>query len=586
MQHYLLPFLLITLIMLPGCAVKQGTPSDTVVKEVESTTPVTASITEVLKANDHLPIAERVALYRKLRKEQPEAYNFSNQDELTMYGYNLLWGDNTAEAIEVFKLMVAEFPNTANNYDSLGEAYLAAGDEEKSLANYQKALEMDPDNFAAEDVVYRLQNPGYIPETDKEKFAKVYSIAEYRADLDQLAARLLKVHPNALKFISAEDFHSLIEEKKALVTEQMTYAEFRWHCAEVIASVNCAHTSMGRFRLESDMLPTPLRFPIQTRLIDGQLFVLDPMSNEGLVAIKDEILSINGVPVEDLLKDIYRRIPSQGYIETTKRHEFNFWGTGMIAYALNFPKTYEVTVKGKESSITLKPAETVRNHFGNPAIKGCGEPLCYEVMEDGKSAVLTIQSFNFYAWNNLDVYESFMDETFRKITAGGIEHLIIDLRYNGGGSSESSIYLLRHLMKQPFTYYSRAESEGKREKATGEYVQQPFDTTYQGKLYFLIDGIGNSTTGHFMSLAKKWKLGTIVGEELGSNQFCSAGQTVCRLSNSKVLYYVANNTHVSTATSLPDETGILPDHYVSQSIDDYLDKVDTVLEFAIGLTRE
>ncbi|SEQ17359.1 Tetratricopeptide repeat-containing protein [Neolewinella agarilytica] len=585
MRHYYLTLLLLSLIILPGCALKQNTVPDAAVTEVESQPTALASIAEVLKANDHRPVAERIALYRQLRKEQPEAYNFWNQDELTMYGYGLLWGEKTTEAIEVFKLMVAEFPNTANNYDSLGEAYLANGDEEKALVNYQKALKMDPDNFNAEDIVYRLRHPGFVPETDEEKFAKVYTAAEYSADLDQLAARLLKVHPNALKFISAEDFRSLIEQKKALMTDQTTYAEFRWHCAEIIASVNCSHTSMGRFSLESKMLPTALRFPVQTRLVDGQLFVVDPMGNDDRLAVKDEILSVNDIPVASLLKDIYRRIPSQGYVETTKRHEFNFWGTGMIAYAMNFPQTYEVTVKGKSTSIVLSPAKEIRNHFGNPAIKGCGEPLCYEVLEDGKSAVLTVLSFNFYPWNNLDVFEAFMDKTFRKIAADGIEQLIIDLRYNGGGSSESSIYLLRHLMQKPFTYYSRAEYEGKQKPAAGESVQLPFDTTFQGKLYFLIDGIGNSTTGHFMSLAQKWELGTIIGEELGSNQFCSAGQTVCRLSNTKVLYYVANNTHVSTATSLPDETGILPDHYVSQSIDDYLNEIDTVLEFAIGLTR-
>jgi hypothetical protein len=52
------------------------------------------------------------------------------------------------------------------------------------------------------------------------------------------------------------------------------------------------------------------------------------------------------------------------------------------------------------------------------------------------------------------------------------------------------------------------------------------------------------------------------------------------------MYFVANNTHVTTATSLPDEQGIMPDHQVTQSIEDYLKKADTVKEFAIKLTRK
>lgn len=89
-----------------------------------------------------------------------------------------------------------------------------------------------------------------------------------------------------------------------------------------------------------------------------------------------------------------------------------------------------------------------------------------------------------------------------------------------------------------------------------------------------------------MSIVKYLKVGTIVGEELGSNQFCSAGMQTCRLRNTKLEYYVANNTHESLATSLSDETGILPDHTVTQSIDDYLNKVDAVKKYTLQLVRK
>ncbi len=567
-----------------SCCGQKTLPSDIDLTEVVF--PKTNSIAEVLSSNEHLPIQKRISLYHKLRAERPEDFNFQNEDEMTMYGYRKLWNDLPEEALEVFKLLVEVFPNSANTYDSLGEAYLALGEQEKSLENYRKSLAMNPENFNAEDFIQRILHPDVVPETDAEKFTKTYSVDEYRSDLDQLAKRLLSVHPNALKFISAADFAALVEHKKSLVTDSMTYATFRWHCAEIIASVNCSHTSMGRFSTESDMLPVNLRFPVQTRLVDGQLFVIDPLENGDRLAVKDEILTINGYPVSEVIAMIYRRIPSQGFVETTKREEFNFWGTGMIPFALNFPDQYEVSIKGRTSPVQLQPSETVSNHFGNPAIKSCGGPLCYEVLDDGKTAVLTILSFNFYPWDNLDVFMAYMDTTFAKIEAAGIEHLIIDLRYNGGGSSESSIYLLRYLHDAPFTYFSVAGSVDNQEKTFGEHKQHPFENAYKGKLYFLIDGLGNSTTGHFMSLAKVWNMGTIIGEELGSNQFCSAGQAVSRLANTKMMYYVANNTHVTTATSLPDETGILPDHFVTQSIDDYLNKVDTVMEFAIGLTRK
>jgi len=53
-----------------------------------------------------------------------------------------------------------------------------------------------------------------------------------------------------------------------------------------------------------------------------------------------------------------------------------------------------------------------------------------------------------------------------------------------------------------------------------------------------------------------------------------------------MVYYVANSPHETTATSLPDEVGILPDFYVTQSIDDYLNKVDAVKNFTINLIEK
>jgi C-terminal processing protease CtpA/Prc len=164
-----------------------------------------------------------------------------------------------------------------------------------------------------------------------------------------------------------------------------------------------------------------------------------------------------------------------------------------------------------------------------------------------------------------------------------INNLIIDVRYNRGGSQYPSIYLLQYLMDKPFNYYLKAEFEGKTDKIYGEEVIYPLENRFKGKVYFLMDGNGNSTTGHFMSLVKAHNLGTIIGEELGSNQFCTAGQTLVRLKNTKLVISVANNTHVSTATKLPDEKGILPDYYVSQSIDDYLNKVDAIKNYTLKL---
>jgi Peptidase family S41 len=562
---------------------KNNQTGDLPLKSSSEITKVRSSIVQKLKELDHKPVEERIALYIKLKKDSLDAYNFENEDELTMYGYGFLWADKIDEAFAIFQLIVDEF-GSANSYDSLAEAYLKKGNKEASLANYERSLAMNPDNFNAEDQLALIKYPDVKPLTPTQKFHKIYTTEAYKADLDQLSKSILKIHPNALKFISQKDFHNNVEKAKSQITDKTTFGEFSYICNKIIASVHCSHTGMGNFYPEHEMLPTSHFFPMQTRWIGNQMYVIDPLNNSDQVKPKDEILTINGVPVATIIDDIYQHIPAQGHVKTTKNHVFNSFSSTMIPYALGLPETYSITLKGRKNPIVLHHAEKTLGPYWD-YLKYCPNLLCIEYIDDKKTALMTIESFNYYNWNNLKVFTDFIDQNFKEIEAKGIKNLIIDVRYNGGGSQSAAIHLLKYLMDKPFTYYSKADFPGKIGKIEGEELIYPVTNRYKGKVLFLIDGIGNSTTGHFMSLVKVHKLGTIIGEELGSNQFCSAGSNTCRLKNTKLSYYVANNTHISTATSLPDETGILPDHYIHQSIDDVINRRDVVMDFALGLLK-
>jgi tetratricopeptide (TPR) repeat protein len=91
-------------------------------------------------------VASAITQYRAL-KAGPAAneYDFG-EPELNRLGYQLLSMKKVAEAIEILKLNVEMFPQSANVYDSLAEAYMAHNDKELSIANYKKSLELDPNN--------------------------------------------------------------------------------------------------------------------------------------------------------------------------------------------------------------------------------------------------------------------------------------------------------------------------------------------------------------------------------------------------------------------------------------------------------
>jgi CubicO group peptidase (beta-lactamase class C family) len=69
-------------------------------------------------------------------------------DEVTLnvVGYLLLQDGQNQDAIVVFQRNVQEYPESWNVYDSLGEAYMDAGQRDLAIANYQKSLQSNPKN--------------------------------------------------------------------------------------------------------------------------------------------------------------------------------------------------------------------------------------------------------------------------------------------------------------------------------------------------------------------------------------------------------------------------------------------------------
>ena len=118
-----------------------------------------ASIAQaVMAALETSSVTEAVARYRTLKATQAAVYDFS-EEELNAVGYHLLRTGRVADAIEIFKLNVEMFPQSANPYDSLGEAYAASGNKALAIANYRRVLELKPANPGAVEALKRLEQP-------------------------------------------------------------------------------------------------------------------------------------------------------------------------------------------------------------------------------------------------------------------------------------------------------------------------------------------------------------------------------------------------------------------------------------------
>ena len=78
-----------------------------------------------------------------MRKEEAATYDFT-ADALIDFAYPLLEQKRAEDAIQILKLEVENYPRYWNAYDSLGDAYKAAGQNGLAIANYKRALEFNP----------------------------------------------------------------------------------------------------------------------------------------------------------------------------------------------------------------------------------------------------------------------------------------------------------------------------------------------------------------------------------------------------------------------------------------------------------
>jgi len=86
--------------------------------------------------------------YLEIQKKDSTSI-FLNERSFNRYGYKLLRDKKYEDAIGVFKINVALYPESDNVYDSLADAYLNLGDSLQAYNNYKRVLYFNNSNRRA-----------------------------------------------------------------------------------------------------------------------------------------------------------------------------------------------------------------------------------------------------------------------------------------------------------------------------------------------------------------------------------------------------------------------------------------------------
>ena len=286
-------------------------------------------------------------------------------------------------------------------------------------------------------------------------------------------------------------------------------------------------------------------------------------------------------------------MPSDGRIETKKQQTLN---NGAFPFIYNWifgnKESFVVKYRTKEgeTKTTTIRAEFVKEvvcDYENRANKT--SDLKLDILQ-GNTALLTIKTFDDNRLSGKQDFREFLSTSFKEIDSSGkVNRLIIDLRGNAGGADAYGALLYSYLTREPFKYFASIESTTSKISAKENYllgIQQPQKHSFNGEVFFLVNGLSFSTTADFCSVAKSNNRGKFIGEETGGVYYGNtSGETYrIELPNSKINIIVPRFKYINDVKKTKyKDRGVIPDYIIIPTIDDVISQRDVQLNFAIGL---
>ena len=416
---------------------------------------------------------------------------------------------------------------------------------------------------------------------DLSENISTYSAINLKSDFQQCYDLIKRYHPDPFAYISEESLDKIFYELKNEILDDMNSLEFNKLLTSFISNVGDGHIFIGMSEKELQIiLGESQLIPLNIKIISNEMYISDSF-NSDLLGCK--ITSINSLKNNLILESIMKHLNSDGNKKWSKYNliESNF-SLFFMLYIGSFDK-YSIeylNLEGKSQFVVLESINITQiEEYGRtlPNVT----PLNYIEYSEDSTAYLKIGSFNYYGPETA-IFKEYVDESFQKLFDSNFKNLIIDLRGNGGGDPYASTHLLSYLMNKEYQYFAKIYPGY---YTLGKLIS-PHEETFKGNLYLLIDGGCFSTTGHFLSILKNYKIGTLIGSPSGGTYFCNDNSKDYHLSNTDFRFHLPNFSFFTAVEGFEKGIGIQPDFFIQTKPGDLKTKEDSVLNFVFNIISE
>ncbi|MCW3464538.1 S41 family peptidase [Chitinophaga nivalis] len=382
----------------------------------------------------------------------------------------------------------------------------------------------------------------------QKALTRTYTPAQCSTVIHKATRLLSRYQPGVYRYHSKASFDqyadSLLGTIKTPLSELALYRKLK----PLVSRIGCLHTDLtSAVHYKHSLRNSPSLIPLQLYFEGNRAFVIKNYSADKTIIPGDEITHINGQSIPALLQILLPAIPSDGYNLTMKYlalyHQFPSWYRSFVAVDTSFT----LTAIRRSQSFTSKLAgvlekDLVSDGFLRPF--RYPQQLAFQITD--QTGYLTIHTF---AQSDIKKggqdFHRFLQQAFDSLQAQNIRDLVIDLRYNTGGSDTHAAYFSRYFFTQPYRYWDRIEvtpqlakkikglariwyrspvlqdSTWRWQKAKTVHDfdfyewQSPAAHPYAGKVYVLINGFCMSSCADLTAILSHHKKAVFIGEETG-----------------------------------------------------------------------
>ena len=464
---------------------------------------------------------------------------------------------------------------------------------------------------------------------------KKYSKEQIQNDFRFLKEVFEKKHPSLYWYTSKETLNQIYDSLYKSIPDSMTELQFGWKIlAPYTNRIRCGHTSFSMSKgwnkyIKKTVIPSfPLHLKVwkDTMVVIGNLNKKDSVFKNGML-----ITAINGIKNEDIIQEIFSYLPLDGYANNVNyirlssnfpfyhRNVFGIYNKYKVEYIDSAGNkrmaTLPMFVPEKDTAAKKKKAPAISKAQAKKQFREFSRNM---VIEDSTStATITLNTFSKRGGTHL---RSFFRRSFRTIKKKKIEHLILDLRRNGGGDVSMYVLLTKYLRHTPFkvadTTYAVTKSLHpyakhftdrmvnslalrfltKKHKDGnyhfGYWERKEFDPKinnhFYGKLYVLINGPTFFASTLFCNAIKGQENTLLIGEEAGGGWYGNSGIIIpdLILPNTKLrvrlpFFRIVQYNHIDEKGS-----GVTPDIFVGPSIDAIKKEQDSKIEYTKALIQQ